>query len=57
MYMKKDLIKDKLCQLIDQFNEKRINHRDFYLELHDNIHPCYDGNEKTCMILFVANFN
>ena len=30
MYIDKDLIEDKLYQLIDQFNERKINHRDFY---------------------------
>ena len=41
--MDKDLIEDKLCQLIDQ--------------LLDNIHPFYDGNGKTCKILFLSNFS
>ena len=54
--MDKDLIEDKLCQLIDQFNERKINHRDFYYELLDNIHPLYDGVGRTCKILFVVNF-
>ena len=30
MYIDKDLIEDKLYQLIDQFNERKINRRDFY---------------------------
>ena len=45
MYMNKDLIENKLQQLIDQFNE-----------LFDNIHPFYDGNGRSCKIFF-ANFN
>ena len=57
MYMDKDLIEDKLYQLIDQFNERKINHRDSYFVLLDNIHPFYDGNARTCKILFVSNFN
>ena len=30
MYMDKDLIEDKLYEIIDQFNERKINHRDFF---------------------------
>ena len=37
MYMDKDLVEDKLYQLIDQFNERKINHRDFYFVLLCNI--------------------
>ena len=33
MYMDKDLIEDKLHHLIDQFNERKVNHRDFYFVL------------------------
>ena len=29
MYMVKDLIEDKLYQLIDQFHQRKINHKDF----------------------------
>ena len=61
---KKGLIKciyiknwDKLYQLLDQFNETKINHRDFYYALLNNIHPFYDWNGRTCKILFVSNFN
>ena len=54
MYMCKDLIEDKLYQLVDQFHERKTNHRDFYLELFDDIHPFYDGNGRTCKILFVS---
>ena len=57
MYIDKDLIEDKLYQLIDQFNERKINRRDSYLELLDSIHPFYEGNGRTCKILFVANFD
>ena len=41
MYIGKDLIEDKLYQFIDQFNERKTNHRDFYFPLFDNIHPLY----------------
>ena len=54
MYMGKDLIEDKLYQLVDQFHERKANHRDFYLELFDDIYPFYDGNGRTCKILFVS---
>ena len=49
MYVDKDFI-DKL--LIDQFNERKFNHRDFYHALINNIHPFYDGNGRTCKILY-----
>ena len=44
MYMDKYLIEYKLCQLIDQFNDRRSN-------------PFFDGNERTCKMLFASNFN
>ena len=52
MYMNKELIEDKLYQYIDQFNERKVNHRDFYSELFKKIHQFYDGNGKTCNIFF-----
>ena len=55
MYMGKDLIEDKLYQLVHQFNERRINHRDFYSTLPNNRHLFYDGNGKICKILFVSS--
>ena len=39
MYMDKNLIEEKPYQLVDQFNERKINHRDFYSALLDKIHP------------------
>lgn len=36
--MDKDFMEDKLFQLINQFNERKINYRDFYFILHNNIH-------------------
>ena len=44
MYMDKDSIENKWNQLIHQFNEGKISYKDFYLELLENLHPCYDGN-------------
>ena len=53
MYMDKDLREYNLYQLIDQVNERKINYRDFYFELLDNIHLFYDGNGRTYNIPFV----
>ena len=52
MYMNKELIDDKLYQIIDQFNERKITSTKFYLILLNKIHPFYDGNGRTCKILF-----
>ena len=41
MYMDKHLIENKLYQLIYQFTERKINDRDFYFALLDNIHPFF----------------
>ena len=48
MHMAKDLIKDKLNELIDQFNESKNNHRNFYFRFLGNMHPFYDENGRTC---------
>ena len=50
-------VEDKLYELIDQFNERKTYHRDFYFALLDNMHSFYDGNGRSCKILFAANFN
>ena len=42
MYIDKDLMEDNLHELIDEFNEKKINHMDFYFAFLSNIHPFYD---------------
>ena len=52
MYMDKDLIKDKLYQLINQFNQRQINYRAFYFPLLDNRDPFYDGSQRASKILF-----
>ena len=46
---------DKMCW-IDQFNERKINHRDFHSALFNNKHPLYDRNGRTFKILFVSSF-
>ena len=50
MYMDNDLVEYKLFQLIDQFNERSINHKDFYSVPLNNIYTFYD----TCKILFYS---
>ena len=52
--MDQGLIEDKLHQLEDQFKERKINHSDFYSTLLNNIHPFYDGNGRSCEIIFVS---
>ena len=61
MYLDKDLIEDKMYQLndqlIDQFNKRKVHHRDIYSILLNNIQLFYYGNGKTYKMLFVSNFN
>ena len=52
MYMDKELIEDKFYQITDQFNERKITSTKFYSILLNKIHPFYDGNGRTCEILF-----
>ena len=51
MYMNKELIEDKLYQIIDQFNEKKITSTKFYSILWNKMHPFYDENVRTCKML------
>ena len=44
LYMDKDLIEDKLYQIINQFNERKIMSAKFYSALLNEINPFYDGN-------------
>ena len=48
--MDKELIKDKLHQITDQFNEREITSTKFYSIL--KVHSFYDENGRTCKILF-----
>ena len=50
--MDKELIEDKLYQIINQFNERQITSTKFYLILLNKIYPFYDGNGRACKILF-----
>ena len=52
MYMDKELIEDKLHQIIDQFNERKITSTKLYSILINKIHQFYDGNGRTCKMLF-----
>ena len=52
MYMNKELIEDKLYQMIDQFSERKTTSTKFYSILLNKIHPFYDENGRTCKILF-----
>ena len=53
VYLNKDLIEDKPCQLIDEFNEIKTNEWDFYFVLPDSRYPFYNENRRTYKILFV----
>ena len=53
MHMNTELIEDKLYQIIDQFNERKTTSTKFYSILLNKIHSFYDGNGRTCQILFV----
>ena len=52
LYMDKELIEDKLHQIIDQFNKRKITPIKFYSKLLNKVHPFYGGNDRTCKILF-----
>ena len=52
MYMDKELIEDKLYQIIDQFNERKITSKKFYSILLNTIHKFYDRKGRTCKIMF-----
>ena len=43
IYMDNELIEDKLCQIIDQFSERKTTFA-IYSVLLNKIHPFYDGN-------------
>ena len=48
MYMDEKLIEDKIHQVIDQFNERKITTSNFYSILVNKMHPFYDGNGTNC---------
>ena len=52
MYMDTELIEDKLYQMIDQFSQRNITSATFCVILLNKTHQFYDGNDRTCKILF-----
>ena len=52
MYMDKELIQDKLYEIIDQFSKRKITSTRIYSIFLNKIHPFYDGNGRTCKIQF-----
>ena len=52
MYMDKELIEDKLYQIIDQFNEKKITSAKFHSIILNKTHPFYDNNGRMCKTVF-----
>ena len=51
--MDKDLVENKLYQLIDQFHGRKKTHKYHnHSKLLDQINPFSDGNGRTCKILF-----
>ena len=52
MYIDKKLIEDQLYQIKYQFNEKKTTSTKFYSIPLNKMHPLYDGNSRTCNILF-----
>ena len=52
IYMDKKLIEEKLYQIIDQFNERKITTTKFYSRLLNKTNPFYDGNGRPRKILF-----
>ena len=51
--MDKELMEDKLCQLIDQFKQNTPSN--FYLLLLNKIHPFHDESGRTKKILCQQN--
>ena len=56
-YIDKDLIGDKIYELIDQSKERNINYTDFCFAFLENIHLFYDVHGTNCKILFVSSFS
>ena len=52
MHINKELIENKLYQIIDQFDESKITSTRFYSIFLNKIHLFYDGNSTTRKILF-----
>ena len=50
-YMDVNNIEAALFGLVDDFNDRRITHREFVLTFLE-MHPFVDGNGRTCKVLF-----
>ena len=50
--MDRDLIEDKLYQIIDQINEWEIVSTKFYSKHLNKVYPFYDGDGRMCKMLF-----
>ena len=57
MYMDKELLEDKLDQIIDKFSVRKIASAKFYSIFKNKKHTVYDRNENimtgTCKVQFV----
>ena len=51
-YMEHNKIETALYTLVDNFNDRRITHKQFVRLFLDQIHPFADGNGRTSKILF-----
>ena len=51
--MDKDLIEEKLYQIMNQFNERNITSTKFYSIILNKINPFYDQNGNPCKILLL----
>lgn len=52
MYMNVSLIESALNQLVDEFNDRKLTHRQFCKIFLNLIYPFQDGSGRTCKILF-----
>ena len=52
IYMDKELIEDKMYQIIDQFIKRKITSTKFYSILLNKTHAFYDENGRKCKIMF-----
>ena len=53
IYMDFTKIESELYTLIDQFNDRFISKRYFYLKFLDEIHPFLDGNGRLIKLCFI----
>ena len=56
-YMNKSLIEPALYQLVDEFNERKLTHKQFCNIFLNLIHSFRDGNGRTCKTLFADQIN